>query len=46
MAKQAARMRAAIKELAASRAERLKTQSVTSLAADIKRIVDRVIHEG
>lgn len=46
VAKHAARMRAAIKELAASRAERLKLQSATTLVAEIKSALDKVIREG
>lgn len=46
MAKHSSRMRAAVKELAASRAERLKTKSATRLAAEIKSVIDKVIQEG
>mgnify|MGYP007042367497 CR=1 FL=1 len=46
MAKHSSRMRAAAKELAASRAERLKTKSATRLAAEIKSVIDKVIQEG
>lgn len=45
MAKHAARMRAAIKDLAANRAERLKVKSASSLAAEIQKVIDRVVRE-
>ena len=45
MAKHASRLRNAMKELAVSRAARLRFQSVTSLVAEIKNVVDRVIRE-
>lgn len=45
MAKHAARMRGAIKDLAASRAERLKTKSASGLADELKKIIDKVIQE-
>jgi hypothetical protein len=40
------RMRAAIKDLAANRAERLKVQSATKLAEEIRNAIDKVIREG
>ncbi len=43
MAKHASRMRAAIKQLAAGRAERLRFQSFTGLVSEIKAAVDKVI---
>jgi hypothetical protein len=46
IAKQAARMRAAIKDLAANRKERLKAQSTSKLAAEIKNLIDKVVSEG
>jgi len=46
IAKQAARMRAAIRDLAANRKERLKAQSTSKLAADIKSLIDKVVREG
>jgi hypothetical protein len=46
IAKQAARMRGAIKDLAANRKERLKAQSASKLAADIKNLIDKVVREG
>ena len=46
MAKQASRMRQAMKELAATRAERLRFQSATAQAAQVKEIVDKIIHQG
>ena len=45
MAKHASRMRQAMKELAATRAGRMRYQSATAFAADVKQAVDRVIHE-
>lgn len=39
-------MRAAIKDLAANRKERLKAQSTSKLAADIKNLIDKVVREG
>jgi len=46
MAKQAARMRTAIRDLAANRAERLKAKSASNLAAEIRKAVDKVVGEG
>ncbi len=46
MAKHASRMRQAMKELAATRAERMRYQSATSLAAEFKEVVDRIIRQG
>lgn len=45
MAKQASRMRQAMKELAATRAERMRYQSATAQAAQVKEIVDKIIHQ-
>lgn len=45
MAKHASRMRQAMKELAATRAERMRYQSATAQAAQVKEIVDKIIHQ-
>jgi hypothetical protein len=45
MAKHASRMRQAMKELAATRAERMRHQSATAQAAAVKEIVDKIIHQ-
>lgn len=45
MAKQASRMRQAMKELAATRAERMRYQSATALATELKAVVDQIIHQ-
>lgn len=45
MAKHASRMRQAMKELAATRAERMRFQSATAQAAQVKEIVDKIIHQ-
>ena len=45
MAKQASRMRQTMKELAATRAERMRFQSATAQAAQVKEIVDKIIHQ-
>jgi hypothetical protein len=45
MAKHASRMRQAMKELAATRAERMRYQSATAQAAQVKEVVDKIIHQ-
>jgi hypothetical protein len=45
MAKHASRMRQAMKELAVTRAERMRCQSATAFAAELKAAVDRVIRQ-
>jgi hypothetical protein len=45
MAKHASRMRQAMKELAATRSERMRFQSATAQAAQVKEIVDKIIHQ-
>jgi len=45
MAKHASRMRQAMTELAATRAERMRYQSATAQAAQVKEIVDKIIHQ-
>jgi hypothetical protein len=45
MAKHASRMRQAMKELAATRAERMRYQSATALAAEVKEVVNRIIRQ-
>jgi len=46
MAKHASRMRAAIKQLASGRAERLRFRSASKLVAEIKAVIDKVTREG
>ncbi|MGA2462031.1 MAG: hypothetical protein ABSF82_11495 [Candidatus Bathyarchaeia archaeon] len=45
IAKHASRMRQAMKELAATRAERMRYQTATAQAAQVKEIVDKIIHQ-
>jgi hypothetical protein len=45
MAKHASRMRQAMKELAATRGERMRQQSASALAMQLKEAVDKVIRQ-